>query len=84
MEFDLHKCRIMVSRHCRERLLQRFDTKEEGLIERTIRTGKLIKAPEKSGSVGIIEKKTKKEKIRIKFTYHEDVVYVITIERGRR
>lgn len=87
----MHNCRISYTKHCRQRFIQRFLEEQDaealeeelGQIEHVIRTGKILKMPEKDGNVGIIEKKTKKGRFRVKFTYHTptSTFAVLTIEK---
>lgn len=91
MRIDLHNCRIIYTKHCRQRFVQRFleeqeaEALEEELeqVKHVIRTGKVVKLPEKDGSVGIIEKRTKKGRCRVKFTYYSpaNTLAVLTIEK---
>lgn len=91
MRIGLHSCKIVYTKHCRKRFVQRFleeheaEALEEELeqVERIVRTGKVIKFPEKDGSVGIIEKRTKKGRFRVKFTYYSptNTLAVLTVEK---
>ncbi|MBI5253729.1 MAG: hypothetical protein HY930_04945 [Euryarchaeota archaeon] len=91
MRIDLHNCRIIYTKHCRRRFIQRFLEEQEAealgeeleQIKHVIRTGKVVKLPEKDGSVGVIEKRIRKGKFRVKFTYYSptNTLAVLTIEK---
>lgn len=91
MRIDLHSCRIIYTKHSRTRFIQRFleeqeaEALEEELeqLKHVIRTGKVVKLPEKDGNVGIIEKRMKKGRFRVKFTYHSptQTLAILTIEK---
>lgn len=57
------------------------EMKNEGWIKQdlfdSIKKGKLVKAPEKEGAIGVIESK----KVRLIFTIRQKIMYVITVER---
>ena len=72
-----------MKKHAAIRLIERFDMSIEEL-KHVLKTGTLIKVPEKEGQVGVIERKLGEGKIRIKFRIHDDILWIITVEGGKR
>ena len=80
---DIHSMEIRWKLHAVERLSQRFRIDPDD-AEHLLKTGKIIKKIEKEGQIGIIENSKKKSKIRFKFLIHRGIIWVITVEGGKK
>jgi hypothetical protein len=80
---DVHSMEIRWKLHAVERLSQRFKLDPDD-AEHLLKTGKLIKKIEKEGQIGIIENKKKKSIIRFKFLIYKKMLWVITVEGGKK
>ena len=80
---DIHSMEIRWKLHAVERLSQRFKLDPEN-AEHSLKTGKIIRKIEKEGQIGIIESGKGKNNIRFKFLIHREILWVITVEGGRK
>ena len=80
---DIHSLEIRWKLHAVERLSQRFKLNPDD-AEHLLKTGKIIKKIEKEGQIGIIENKKKNSIIRFKYLIHKGMLWVITVEGGKK
>ena len=80
---DIHSMEIRWKLHAVERLSQRFKLGPDD-AEHLLKTGRIIKKFEKEGQIGIIENKKKKSIIRFKYLIHRGMLWVITVEGGKK
>jgi hypothetical protein len=53
-------------------------------LRHVLKTGTDVKTPAKTGQIGIIERRFGGGKIRIKFKIQDDILWIITVEGGKR
>ena len=80
---DIHSMEIRWKLHAVERLSKRFKL-DPNNAEHLLKTGKIIRKIEKEGQIGVIENAKKKGKIRFKFLIHREILWVITVEGGKK
>jgi hypothetical protein len=72
--------RINLKGHAKRRFDERFPDESYDILIHQFKTGKLVRRPEKEGSVGKVVKRTKKGKICFKFIVRCGEIWIITIE----
>ena len=82
-DHDIHDLPIVITLHAAARLAMRFDLDAEG-VQRAIKTAQVIRPVRKEGTVGILEKRGRKRRIRFVVTIREGCLVIITAAEVRK
>ncbi len=83
MELDIHSNNIVLTNSGSHDVLERLGPDGEELLFRMLKTGKMIKKPEKEGAIGIVRHASSKGKLTdIVFTHRKGAIYIISVNTG--
>ncbi|MCS4542326.1 MAG: hypothetical protein HY929_08465 [Euryarchaeota archaeon] len=80
MKWELHNLPLRYSRHAAIRLKERYKIEKTEQFRHYLKVAKIIRRPEKEGSVGTLETEIGESVVKIEFTIRRGWLWVITVK----